>query len=271
MLLTSQEYLSHWGDLQRFEQVHGHVEVSTTAMHSQRQGYIVEYYDTRIAHEVVELINSQPWDHDGGLRAQFVSEDPFQSEPPNDSRVHPSAPLYTLGSAAYRSPVNHTAGPQYDPPNHGSLSGVFSPSFPVRQPTGPSVPNRLFGHSQSSGTGATNPSLSLPEWQPAAGNRYFGNHDASDNLPNLASRVNEPAALQGLLDQMDWNARARQRSVLVNPAPVPTWGNRDSSNSRQAIPPENKVDPERILAGEDSRTSIMIKDVPVCFTLPDLT
>lgn len=91
-------------------------------------------------------------------------------------------------------------------------------------------------------------------------------HEAPPKVSPISRHLSDPGALQGMLNQMDHNARARRRQSVG-------W----STPDRQAIPPENRVFPERIVAGEcnivegqfthrpgfDTRTTVMVKDVPV--------
>lgn len=172
------------------------------------------------------------------LRAVYRSEDPFQSEPvaPTRTPMSQAAPLYTLGSAAFMASPSSTS--QRSVSNLASNSlfdryhGIFAPldTNPTQPPFGQLTGNvdRLSIDSEH------NQILSkAAEWQP------WGSH--TDLLPHQAQaiprQITEPAALQGLLNQMDISARARQRQG---------W----TAADRQAIPEENRVHPERILHGK---------------------
>ena len=86
-----------------------------------------------------------------------------------------------------------------------------------------------------------------------------------DHVESFRRRAEDPAVLQGLLDNMDISARVRHGEGVGG-----HWDPRDNKR----IPEENRVIPERIVAGRglvvtslttglDKRTTVMIKDVPV--------
>lgn len=130
-------------------------------------------------------------------------------------------------------------------------------------------------------------SSGIPWPAPTRAEEVFSFSTATHKPPHLGEigRRATDAALQTVLDQMDLTARARQRQgpmgqgsmsaplspAALTPRAVSGW----PQNDRQAIPPENRVYPERIAAGEsyrsdsahraglDTRTTIMVKDVPV--------
>lgn len=175
----------------------------------------------------------------------------------------------------------------------GQLSSSFGgspPSFRRTQSGSvPRIPSQIdVSSTRLTGTGRL--------WQtpPAlADDAFVVVTDKPSFLGAIGRRATDSAVtqnpLQNMLDQMDLNARARQRqgpmtqgsmSAPLSPSSLTarafsTWPQTD----RQAIPPENIVYPERIAAGEfsefdcprsatnvaglDTRTSIMIKDVPV--------
>ncbi|KAK1924784.1 RNA recognition motif 2-domain-containing protein [Papiliotrema laurentii] len=74
-----------------------------------------------------------------------------------------------------------------------------------------------------------------------------------DHVESFRRRAEDPAVLQGLLDNMDISARVRHGEGVGG-----HWDPRDNKR----IPEENRVIPERIVAGLDKRTTVMIKDVP---------
>lgn len=77
-----------------------------------------------------------------------------------------------------------------------------------------------------------------PESEP-----LYGGYDSNTQLQALGRQLSEPAALQGILNQIDTTARARQQM----PSVAPQWG---QAIDRQAIPPENRIHPDRIANGE---------------------
>ncbi|KAL1413545.1 hypothetical protein Q8F55_001319 [Vanrija albida] len=230
--------LKRIGDLKEFK-AHGLAGKSFTA----------EFYDTRAAAEAIRLLHNQSVEA-GILRAVYRSEDPFHSEPivPTRAATTLVPPSYTLGSAAFLN-AHH--------PSQGSASNLVSNSLFDRYqgifaPLDSSAPTSPYGQLTSSTMDhfsiESEPSMISPkggEWQPWA--------SQPDPLPTqvqgIPRQMTEPAALQGILNQMDLSARARQRQG---------W----TAADRQAIPAENRVHPERILHGYDPRTTVMIKDVP---------
>lgn len=68
-------------------------------------------------------------------------------------------------------------------------------------------------------------------------------YPAQDNHLGLSSQMTDTSALQGILNHIDVTSRARQQRPTLNPQ----W---NQPVDRQAIPPENRVYPERIAAGE---------------------
>lgn len=224
------------------------------------QTYEVDYYDTSVASEVVKLLNDEPRERKV-LDVQFASQDPFPSQPLRESRFHSPA-SYTLVSAAYGSSINHFSPPSpYDrasfdiPPGYPATPVWRNPAeshnrFEARDPIG-SMRNE---HIQET---------SYPSSGPYRG-ESISNHTLHSTSP-----VNDQSALQNLLDTVHSNARAQAHQRAFNPPPaaVPAWSSRIDlaaiATDRQAIPPENRVYPERLLAGHDNRTTVMVKDVPV--------
>ncbi|OWZ80203.1 hypothetical protein C365_01154 [Cryptococcus neoformans Bt85] len=78
-------------------------------------------------------------------------------------------------------------------------------------------------------------------------------YETPPRILSLSRRLSEAGTVQGLVNRADMAARARQKQGLGG-----HWG----ANDRKAIPEQNRVFPERIMAGLDSRTTVMIKDVP---------
>jgi hypothetical protein len=105
------------------------------------------------------------------------------------------------------------------------------------------------------------------------------------NRPPNLRRVTDSVTLQTMLNGMNETAQALQRQntnggsfsaplspTTLNPRSHSGWPQSDS----RAVPPENVVHPEHVLAGEfcgirciaehaglDNRTTVMVKDVPV--------
>lgn len=210
---------------------------------------------------------------------RFASEDPFQSEPLRDSRFQSAPGLYQPSSASYSSPaVSYTLGSAaYNPVNlvANVTSQPLHESYQDRNHQLNSQSHSAPWHAETSAQrrpvcGRDGVSWSTagqaPEWSQAAaapGNyQYQANHAVQPDLSGINNCANDPETLQAILNNM--NATARARLAFSPPAaPIP-WG-----EQRQAIPPENRVYPERLLTGKDNRTTVMVKDVPVRLTLED--
>ncbi|WVQ70183.1 uncharacterized protein L199_008408 [Kwoniella botswanensis] len=78
-------------------------------------------------------------------------------------------------------------------------------------------------------------------------------YDTPAHLLALSRRLHEPGTVEGLINNADIEARARQGQGI---------GGHWNANDRKAIPAHNRVFPERILSGLDPRTTVMVKDVP---------
>ncbi|CAK9785450.1 unnamed protein product [Cutaneotrichosporon oleaginosum] len=99
-----------------------------------------------------------------------------------------------------------------------------------------------------------------------------GQHEARATRPPNLRRATDSATMQTILNGMNETAQAMQRhyttsgsySTPLSPAALTArsytiWG----KSEPKPIPPENIIVPERITAGLDKRTTVMVKDVPV--------
>ncbi|WWD15844.1 hypothetical protein CI109_100268 [Kwoniella shandongensis] len=233
--------------------------------------FIAEYYDSRDAAHAIKLLNGQKA-VEAILHVGYLIPNR-----PHSSAVQGSAPAasFTLGSAAYtpgslsrvyqdnRSRTDSTASSDvfgYSHSTEGSSTGQ------LRTPT-----SSVFGRVRSENDvfGARSPSsVYSNNWAPVPPNTRYPtpqtsdrasihsshhDYDAPSHMLALGRRLGEPGTVQGLMNRADIAARARQRQGL---------GGHWNLNDRKAIPEQNRVFPERILSGLDSRTTVMIKDVP---------
>jgi hypothetical protein len=216
---------------------------------------MAEYWDPRKASEAIRILHNQ-FVNSGTLSVRYLSEDPFQSIPVGN-RQQQSPLRYTLGSAAYGaspSPSNnqyarptfertHSAGSRFASMDMG-LDGDINSAFD-RLTLQSELESRSVGrgHSHKSGHGHGHGSGHTPSrsWTGPPANHSDLNFPVQDKpyIP-LGRHLSEPAKLQGILNNIDRTAHAR----LQRP---PHWNH---TVDRQAIPPENRVYPDRIAAGE---------------------
>ncbi|RSH78323.1 uncharacterized protein EHS24_002042 [Apiotrichum porosum] len=221
-------------------------DLKTFAPHdASGKSFSAEYYDTRRAADAIRVLNNQAIE-DGVLSVRYASDDPFQSEPLGGRRDYQSPSAYTLGSAAYSH--SRTSSGAYLPPSSNN------PTFNASEPSSPSARHDLASRFdglrvQSDVSQVRNALAWAPPTGPEVDDMYP--HEAPPKVSPISRHLSDPGALQGMLNQMDHNARARRRQSVG-------W----STPDRQAIPPENRVFPERIVAGFDTRTTVMVKDVP---------
>lgn len=234
-LTGSQKCLSTIGDLKSFE-THDRSGKSFSA----------EYYDTRRAADAIRVLNNQPIE-DGSLSVRYASEDPFLSEPLGGTpRLYQPPLSYTLPSAAYPDHARKSSYPALS--RLGDRPSLFVPS----EPSSPSVRHSVSGNFERLRV-QIDPHRKPNDGGWGAASEAFAQHEAYRTAAEVAHRtptttadrrLSEPGGVQGLVSQMEANARARQQRQ-GHP-----WSGVGGQNERQAIPPENRVYPERVLAGE---------------------
>ncbi|WVR05109.1 hypothetical protein IAU60_002121 [Kwoniella sp. DSM 27419] len=247
-----QGVMSAIGDLQRLDPV-GH----------QGRVFIAEFCDTRAASQAIILLNGQKAG-EARLHLNYLYD--------ASGVVHGPSETYTLGSAAYkrdsfqRGPTSRARTSSTASDLFGySTSNVGTNSTQLQTPT-TSVSGRLqaepdlFSPSSASSAYSINrlsmasiPSQPSGIWETASKSDWHADHDAPARLLALRRRLDEPGTIQGLANNADIEARARQNQGL---------GGHWNVHDRKAIPAHNRVFPERILSGLDRRTTVMIKDVP---------
>ncbi|KAK8869880.1 hypothetical protein IAR55_000448 [Kwoniella newhampshirensis] len=253
--------LSMIGSLQRLAPV-GH----------EGRTFIAEYYDTRDSAQAIILLNGQRA-HEALLHVAYLYPD---SSTANRMQTPSTPASYTLGSAAYNqgSLPRGYSGDRFPRAESTASSDVFSWSYTtegsslsqLRTPTSSvfgrvKSENDVFGMPSPSSVHSSKRESAPPGTRyptPSSRGRYsihssHKNYETPPQMLALGRRLGEPGTVQGLINRADIAARARQRQGL---------GGHWNLNDRKAIPEQNRVFPERILSGLDSRTTVMIKDVP---------
>nr|XP_019042789.1 hypothetical protein I302_08496 [Kwoniella bestiolae CBS 10118]OCF21719.1 hypothetical protein I302_08496 [Kwoniella bestiolae CBS 10118] len=247
--------LTTFGELQRLD------EVGNTG-----RCFIAEYFDTRHATAAIESLNGQK------AQQALISVSYL-----NPNLGQPSAPAtlsnYTLGTAAYfpgrlgqsrassrgqttsiasSDVFGYTTSTEASSPLHTPRTAPFSrvrsesDVFDSRKSS--SIYSTASQSRQASG-------YSTPQksWARNSAVESHSGYETPPHLLALSRRLHEPGTVEGLVNNADIEARARQGQGL---------GGHWNLNDRKAIPAHNRVFPERILTGLDPRTTVMIKDVP---------
>ncbi|ODO03398.1 hypothetical protein L198_02245 [Cryptococcus wingfieldii CBS 7118] len=223
------------------------------------RSYVVDFFDTRDAATCIRTL-------DGHVSGQaYVSADYYDPTP----RYAPTRP--TLGSRAFSLGSAAFIPGSLGLPKTDSYSDVFSLGHSAES-TGVHTPSSAtFNRLRSDDDIFTSRSASLSPTKrevSASGPAYnaaspwarrgstpavFSGADTPPRMLSLSRRLSEAGTVQGLVNKADITARARQRQGL---------GGHWDANDRKSIPEQNRVFPERIVAGLDHRTTVMIKDVP---------
>ncbi|WVN85271.1 uncharacterized protein L203_100416 [Cryptococcus depauperatus CBS 7841] len=234
-----------------------------SVQHLEAEGYdgrsfIVEFYDTRDAAQAIEALDRQTAGQ-ALLHVEYYCPVNKESAP-----VRPSLGRqgFSLGSAAYiPGSLNVLRS------NSASHIDILTASHPVddiysRRKSSPSSLGRFradedFFSSQSPSYSSSKRERNIsspisPCWnkEPSTYSDYEG---TPSRILSLSRRLSEAGTVQGLVNRADITARAKQRQGL---------GGHWDVNDRKAIPEQNRVFPERITAGLDFRTTVMVKDVP---------
>ena len=260
------------------------------------QKFLIEFWDTRHAAEALQYLDNRPVG-DGKLIVTYQSQDPFSIAPRGDKARSESESVgkFSLGSVAYtpgslwssrslRPLVQGYSNSWGTRDNDAYYPGRdYSATTPSTRQGTPITPATSLGYSyndQATGDYQTfttsNKHRSLPPTikvssDSNAGDSYlFG---TPSNLVAMNKRMSEPRQLENKVDRLDIFARARVGQGI---------GGHCDPKDRQRIPEENRVFKERILSGRftmssskyhsdervghDRRTTIMIKDVPVCIS-----
>jgi hypothetical protein len=263
------------------------------------QRYVADFYDTRSATKAVKTLDGLQVGQALLVARLNLSDRSSYARMRETGPVYSDTSEFTLGSAAYHpsSFRRRDSIPSVNPltPDTSSYSAYNLDPF--------------LSTSQGSQASQDRPpiapcTIQYPIWSPprqklaptstfmkhrslpasARYDTFERNHDGNRQYDDLSSelvgmerRMSEPGGLRGLHDRMDTRVRARAGQGLGGP-----W----IPNDRKRIPEENRVFPDRILSGTfgtsgevisdaplglDSRTTVMIKDVPVSLLTPSET
>lgn len=188
-----------------------------------------------MAAEAIKWLNG-PLHTDSYLTARYLSDNAQPSAEPRSMRRVASGPAdFTLGSVAARGRTG--------PPSHFRTSAGAGPGDVFGPYLGPSTPSaRSINLDQPS---PTDEWLALRSRSASARNQDhalqqpYSNYDSPAHLHNFSRRSSEVGAIGDLVSQMDLAARSRRDD-----------GPRYGMFSKKAIPPDNRVYPDRIILGE---------------------
>ncbi|KAK6902840.1 hypothetical protein I203_108100 [Kwoniella mangroviensis CBS 8507] len=246
--------LSMFGELQRLDEF-GHTG----------RCFIAEYFDTRHAAQAISLL-------DGQKAQQALISVSYLHSTANPALATANSSKYTLGSVAYFpgriGPAGSSTRSQSDSIAGSDVFGYTTSteaSSPIHTPrTAPfsriSSDSDVFNSRKPSSIYSTasqsrnTSGYSTPQsWTRTSTVGSQSGYDTPAHLLALSRRLHEPGTVEGLINNADIEARARQGQGI---------GGHWNANDRKAIPAHNRVFPERILSGLDPRTTVMIKDVP---------
>ncbi|OCF35437.1 hypothetical protein I316_02989 [Kwoniella heveanensis BCC8398] len=247
--------LSSIGEVQRLDPV-GH----------EGRVFIAEFWDTRDAASAITLLNGQKAGH-ARLHVSYLYANT------NGSRTTTGSSSYTLGSAAYilgglprntsragssaaSSEIFGYTGSTTEGSMSSQLNTPASSNFrrirSEQDVFGPRTPSSIYSPDRRSAASSTR--YSSPHGRHKASTiGSQSEYETSSHMLALRRRLDEPGTVQGLANNADIEARARQQQGL---------GGHWNLGDRKMIPAHNRVFPERILSGLDLRTTVMIKDVP---------
>ncbi|WVQ98656.1 hypothetical protein IAU59_005787 [Kwoniella sp. CBS 9459] len=246
--------LSSIGEVQRLNSV-GH----------EGRVFIAEFWDTRDAASAITLLNGQK----AGYARLHVS---YLYATANYPTAHSSSG-FTLASAAYtpgalagnisRDNLSTASSDVFGHTGSTTEGGLFSqlntPASSIfrrvrseQDVFGSRPPSSVFSPNRQS-MASSNRYSSPSSWDRNSIVGSQSGYETSSQMLALSRRLDEPGTVEGLANSADIEARARQQQGL---------GGHWSLNDRKAIPAHNRVFPERILSGLDSRTTVMVKDVP---------
>ncbi|KIR32406.1 hypothetical protein I352_05233 [Cryptococcus deuterogattii MMRL2647] len=194
--------------------------------------FVVDFYDTRDAAQAIADLNGRT----AGEALLCVDYHAPRNKECPYSR-HSNNRTFSLGSAAYIPGCLNLRTPFNTALDALRTDDFFSCRASSLTPSKRSVAAPDFGCSSSA-------SWSL--------DKSSSDYETPPRILSLSRRLSEAGTVQGLVNRADIAARARQKQGL---------GGHWDSNDRKAIPEQNRVFPERIMA--DSRTTVMVKDVPV--------
>lgn len=237
--------------------------------------FAVDFYDTRDAAQSITDLNGRTAGqallcvdyHDHRDKEYLYSR-------PSNNRA------FSLGSAAYIPGCLSASRLESTSSDAFNLTRIADGNSDLRTPSNMAL-NTLrtddFFSSHPSSLTPSKQSVAAPDFACSTSpswslDKSFFDYETPPRILSLSRRLSEAGTVQGLVNRADMAARARQKQGL---------GGHWDANDRKAIPEQNRVFPERIMAGEvitlglsqqlltnfhqglDSRTTVMVKDVPV--------
>ncbi|EAL22487.1 hypothetical protein CNBB3660 [Cryptococcus deneoformans B-3501A] len=218
--------------------------------------FAVDFYDTRDAAQSITDLNGRTAGqallcvdyHDHRDKEYLYSR-------PSNNRA------FSLGSAAYIPGCLSASRLESTSSDAFNLTRIADGNSDLRTPSNMAL-NTLrtddFFSSHPSSLTPSKQSVAAPDFACSTSpswslDKSFFDYETPPRILSLSRRLSEAGTVQGLVNRADMAARARQKQGL---------GGHWDANDRKAIPEQNRVFPERIMAGLDSRTTVMVKDVP---------
>ncbi|GMK59566.1 hypothetical protein CspeluHIS016_0801720 [Cutaneotrichosporon spelunceum] len=288
--LTSQAQLNSYGDLKSFK-----------AHDNTGHAFTAEFYDSRVAADIIRTYNNLPITG-GTFVVSYLCDDPFITEssrhptsnfPDHNTRsaftrsASPSTFSQSRASVTTTTPTSMAFPKRQDAAFSHAASSLGLSSFlddslsssddlsrrfdSVFRPF--DTESSSFRRSQSGilrrGSQLNLNSEPANQWASPANDELC--ITTRTNRPPNVRRLTDSATLQTMLNGMNETAQSLQRQnniggsnsaplspTSLNPRVYSGWPQSDS----KAVPMENKVFLERIAAGLDNRTTVMVKDVP---------
>ncbi|KIR58672.1 hypothetical protein I314_05511 [Cryptococcus bacillisporus CA1873] len=218
--------------------------------------FVVDFYDTRDAAQAIA-------DLDGRTAGEALLcvdyYDPRNKECPYSRRSNNRT--FSLGSAAYIPGCLSMSRPESALPDPVNLTRTTHSNLDLRTPSTTALDalrtDDFFSCRASSLTPSKRSVATLDFGCNSSASwsldKSSSDYETPPRILSLSRRLSEAGTVQGLVNRADIAARARQKQGL---------GGHWDSNDRKTIPEQNRVFPERVMAGLDSRTTVMVKDVP---------
>ena len=265
-------------------------DLSSIELQADAQEFLVEFWDTRHATEIVETLHNRA---NGGMTVKarlYTTDQPIPFPAARDFRK------VQAGPARFSSPVDWFADPS-------PARTLFQPPPSSRQPAddvfGPFKPINTNNPSSSFASSSIWPAPTMAPRTPATSAhrdddaplpRPYGSFNTSITplrFQAMERRISEAGAVRGMVNQVDMAARARREDASGPVSPSASgWGAGrfgsgagrggrnfispdkrirldmiESGQSCCPIRPQGKLDAD--IVGEEMRTTVMVKDVPV--------
>lgn len=206
--------------------------------------FVVDFYDTRDAAQAIV-------DLDGRTAGEALLcvdyHDPRNKECPYPRRSNNRT--FSLGSAAYIPGCLSVSRPESALSDPINLTRTTHSNLDLRTPSNTALDALRTDDFFSCRASSLTPSkrrVATPDFGCSSSASWSHDKSSSDyetppRILSLSRRLSEAGTVQGLVNRADIAARARQKQGL---------GGHWDFNDRKAIPEQNRVFPERIMAGE---------------------